>query len=1133
MPGAKLLTLPQAQARTRRFPLDLHAWKELGRNLCNVGELDQARAAVEKALELAPDDPQIWILLGQIETRADQDRKARGHFEHAISLQEKLPGAHHGLAAVLLRLNDCDGALKHIERALEYSPGQSAIKAQKSIILSRNYRYEEAGALLKELLEEDPKNAFAHWTNLGNIQRDLGKLEHAEASYRQAVELQPASPIALSNRLTLLHYMPERTLADIKQACMEWGSLFAKSDAGRRPRPANMSASKKLRVGMFSDGFRQHPVGAMTTTVLEHLVNLGIEIYAYTTTPTADYITQRIKKVSARWQSIGTLNEEQFAQRIRDDQIDILIDLAGHSAGSRMRTMALEPAPILVKWVGGLINTTGVESIDYLITDSIESPPDSDGLYTEKLIRMPDDYICYMPPARVPDVGPLPALKNGYITFGCFNNPTKVNDLVLAQWARLMQAVPGSRLYLKGGPYESADLRTHIGEVMERHGITVDRIRFEGQSLHYKLFKCYNDVDVALDPWPYSGGLTTCEAMLMGVPVVSLPGPTFAGRHSATHLINAGMPELVVADWDAYHARALELVSDLDSLAAIRAHLRTVLLKSSVCDAPKFASHLADALRAIWQRFCANKAPAALAFTPEGQPWFEDEPAPMTLEHPEFDLPADSTSKTAFNFTFEGKVIALDHGGSLVNSSKFTALATLGAFSMIALDPASRVTDANALMAQQHLQHYHPLLALGDGAPTQLHACLDPKYSGTLEPLPSDELPVFSRQGACVLAKLPIATTRLDAINGLEHIDWLTLDDANDNLLILEGAGELLANMLVLQIGVRFVDIYRRQSSLTEISEKLAQYGFRLLRLGNAQYHSYFPDTSSFAHRSGSQLLSATAIFVPDDNRIKLLSVNQQRKLAFILDTAFGCVDLAFNTLRHVDESYARQYLESNSNLNAQYATREARPAPTPPQIDASNIDVPSVPHMEPEGRALLMERLESARVFLEYGSGGSSVLASRTGIRRIYSVDSDQAFLQAVSNKIRASGAGDNKYTPLYADIGPTGSWGHPQSNEKAVLWPRYVGLPWNVMLDQQEAPDLILIDGRFRVASFLISALLAPAGCVILFDDYFDRPAYHVVEKFLKPRRVAGRMAEFVVEAKRAEGLVPALLKYSTVPA
>lgn len=1139
------LTLEQARARTETHPADPRGWKELACCLLDLRKLDEAKIAADRATELAPQDPEAWTVRGQVEVLNERDSEATKHLKHALELNAKATGAHRLMAGIMMRMNRFVDALRHINEALEQMPENLPMLSLKAAILTRTESLDEAEGIYKKLIQKAPSQAALHWSGLANIYREQGLLERSEAAYLKSLDLNPSDHITRSNWLTLLHYMPGKSADEIKAACQTWGKIFPKPTNIQRPRPADAAARRKLRVGMFSDGFRQHPVGAMTTPALKHLEKFGIELYLYTTTSVNDAITAQLKAVASQWMPVNLLGPEQFAQRIREDEIDILVDLSGHGNGTKMRTMVLEPAPLLVKWVGGLINTTGVESIDYLITDSIESPPGSDVMYTEKLIRMPDDYICYMPPVRVPNVGPLPAQRNGYITFGCFNNPTKINDVLLAEWAKLMHAVPNSRLFLKGGSYKSKILSKQVQDVMEQHGISPDRVRLEGQSPHYDLLNCYNDVDIALDPWPYSGGLTTCEAMLMGVPVVTHPGPTFAGRHSATHLANAGMPELVVDSWDEYRARVLELVGDLDSLATIRQHLRQVLLESTVCDGIKYARHMADAFRAIWQRYCEGKAPAALAFTEDWKPWFEDEDQPMTLVQP--DLIPKASDDGAFSFSFSGKIVTLDHGGALIGTRLLNTPVKFGVLTTVVIDPASSLKQAEAYKLSNRVQHYQSHIALGNGEPGILYTCLGSEYSGTLEPLPPGKQLPFNRQPANLLAKLPIATTRLDQIDGLDKLDWLILNEANDNKAILQGAEGLLPGILVVHVRVLLIDVFRKQPDLATISKLLGKHGFRLLRIENQRMGSMFsaPKLQEQYSSIRSQISSVDAIFVPTEQRLKQLDDNQRGKLAFLLHTVYRAQDSAHHVLEYTGTEISQRYLDTHLSAPGAPAkgtekstTRVPVTTANPPRNDQAapfvfSGEIPSVPHMETEGRELLATQLAQAKIFLEYGSGGSSVMAASTGVKRIYSVDSDRGFLDAVAAKIKATtDAPDGKYIPIYVDIGPTKEWGMPIDRSKAAQWPDYFNAPWARLAEDKEGPDLILIDGRFRVACFLASLLHAQEGCVILFDDYMDRPHYHAVEEFLKRSGNAGRMGRFVVPKNKPKGLKEAIEKFAGNP-
>lgn len=923
--GKAQLTAKQALAQTRRAPQDPHGWKEHGRHLFNADDLEGAKVALERAAKLDPTDHGIWLLLGYTLLNAGEESPAIARFEHALSLQNDVFEAHLNLAYLYLRRNETGTSITHIEKALSMQPNSTLALRVKAQLLTVSSKHEEAIEIFERLIRQDKTNTHDYWNDLGNIKREVVQLEDALDCYRKAAAYSGTKSVALSNQITLLHYMPDRDPSDILELCKRWGQTFTPRKTVVRPKPSNSSPDKVLRIAMLSDGFRQHPVGAMITPAISHLKRFGVQLYMYTSSSAVDSVTKKLIASADQWTSIFNISDGDLAQRIRNDQIDILIDLSGHNAGTRMKAIALEPAPVIVKWVGGLINTTGVPAIDYLITDSVESPPGSDAFYTEKLIRMPDDYICYMPPDQIPEVRSLPAQRNGFVTFGCFNNPTKVNDVVLGHWAQLLHAVPGSHLYLKGGPFGTNYLRQRTLDTLASHGINADRVRIEGQSHHFELLDSYNEVDIALDPWPYSGGLTTCEAMLMGVPVITLPGPTFAGRHSATHLVNAGMPELVVSDWDEYQARAAGLASDLESLATIRSHLRRILLESPVCDGEKFGRHLGDALRAIWQRYCEDKPPAALVFTPEGLPWFETEEAPCVLAHP---TPAALASPEAFQFELQGKIVTLDHGASFIHDERFANLSRLRALTTIVMDPGSVLNDAAELLRDGRLQHYEPGMALGDGDPVTLYACLDASFSGTLEPLPTSRQLASTVQGAIALTTISIPTVALDHINGLGQLDWLILDDRHDNLGIIQSSGMALTNALALQVRISFTPIYKDGCDFSSLCVALAKQGFSLLRLENLRHCSHFPvGTAIKESHAGSQLISADVVFIPDQARLECMSAESRQKLAFILHSVYKASDVAYRVLTHSDDDSAREYLAASGLAEPVKAPKPSSPS--------------------------------------------------------------------------------------------------------------------------------------------------------------------------------------------------------------
>lgn len=602
-------------------------------NYFNLGQLEEAEFFGKEALNRRDDFLKAWINLGSVYRSQAKLEEALRCYQKANQLDPKNAGVAFRIGEIYRNLGDFDKALKLFEITLKVDPGyvQAALEKVKiykmvgrheealdyldevakkqDVKIAADFEraeifrdegdYDKALSIYEELLREEPSNGSIG-VNYALCLQEINRFDESEASFRKAIEDMPDRHEPVSNYLMGLHYNPHNTREHIFEEHLRLAHRFLPAEPVEISIPENRATDKQLRVGFVSGGFRRHPVGFMVAGALEQLPSDQFKIYCYNSNNKHDFVSRRIHRNIDVWRSIVGYNDKVVADMIRKDQIDILVDLSGHAQNSRLQMMAMKPAPIIVKWVGGLFNTTGLEAFDYLITDRHESPKGEEPFYVEKLVRMPDDYIVYTPPAYAPGVASLPAGKNGYITFGCFNNPTKVNEEVLKRWAKIMREVPGSHLFLKSKQYDTVSFRERIISLMRAHGIDRDRIEFRGLTNHDKHLKDFNKIDIALDPWPYSGGLTTCEAMYMGVPVVTLPGPTFAGRHSTTHLINAGLPELVANSWEDYNRKAIELAGDLDKLKRLRQSLRDRLLNSAVCDGKRFGAHLTVAFRRMW-----------------------------------------------------------------------------------------------------------------------------------------------------------------------------------------------------------------------------------------------------------------------------------------------------------------------------------------------------------------------------------------------------------------------------------------------------------------------------------------------------------------------------------------------------
>ena len=365
-----------------------------------------------------------------------------------------------------------------------------------------------------------------------------------------------------------------------------------------------------LRIGFVSGDLRQHPVGNFLEAVLASLssgMSGRLRLYAYSNSSQEDEVSERIKAHCHGWHSAVGQSDESLAQRIREDGIDILIDLSGHTAHNRLPLFAWKPAPVQATWLGYLA-TTGVSAIDYVIADAWTLPESEEVNFTEKVWRLPESYLCFTPPADSVDVGPLPAIHNGYITFGSFNNLTKMNDSVVALWSRILATIPDSRLYLKSPQLKEDSVQQSVVERFAGHGIDAGRLILEGPVPRTDYLKPFQRVDIALDPFPYPGITTSVENLWMGVPVLTLAGKSFLSRQGIGLLMNAGLPEWIAGDADDYVARAVSHASDVQALSSLRGELRQRVLASPIFDASRFSQHFEAALRGMWQAWCEQQA---------------------------------------------------------------------------------------------------------------------------------------------------------------------------------------------------------------------------------------------------------------------------------------------------------------------------------------------------------------------------------------------------------------------------------------------------------------------------------------------------------------------------------------------
>lgn len=623
-----------AQAMADRFPRHGFAWAILSAALRAQGQDAQALAPLEKAAALAPKDAKLQFNLGNLLRDLGRAEAAAQRYQQALRLQpdfaqasyqlgnvqqdlgllteaeqsyrKALQGdpanakAHANLAHTLQDLGRLDEAHDSYQRALALEPANAALHFNLADLLHDRGQLLEAEAACREALRLDPAFAPAH-SHLGTVLKDQGLLEQALACYREALRLQPDDLVTRSSLLFCLNYLPG---AD-PQACLEEARRFGEI-AARQAGPAFTRwdcppDARRLRVGVVSADLREHPVGYFLESILSHIDPARLELIAFPAQAGGDALTARIRPHFAQWLPLAGLDDAAAARLVHAQAPHLLLDLSGHTAHNRLSLFPYRAAPVQATWLA-YFATTGVQAIDYLLADPWSLPAGEEAHFTEAIWRLPQTRLCFTPPVGAPEVAALPAAGRGHVTFGCFNNITKINDGVVALWCRVLDAVPASRLLLKARQFRNESARQSVRERFARQGLDPQRLALEGPTPRHEYLAAYHGVDIGLDPFPYPGGTTTAESLWMGVPVLTLAGERFLSRQGVGILISAGLQDWVAADADDYVARAARHAGDLPRLAALREGLRAQALASPLFDAPLFARQLEDALHGMWQQ---------------------------------------------------------------------------------------------------------------------------------------------------------------------------------------------------------------------------------------------------------------------------------------------------------------------------------------------------------------------------------------------------------------------------------------------------------------------------------------------------------------------------------------------------
>ncbi len=498
-----------------------------------------------------------------------------------------------------------DGALAYLARAIAGRQGDADALCNMGTAHVLSLRLADAEKWFRQALAVESAHVNSR-LGLANLSRMLGRVEEWTEHYRIALRSPHLAPEIYSKVLVALHSSPLISPEELYGLHREWERRYAAAMYCRWHEHANdRSAERKLVVGFISGSFHASIVGHFFRGVLRALRSHGdMATVLYSGSTASDWLSAELKEVCERWCDMARLDDEAAAACIRADGVDILVDLDGHAPGGRLLVLARKPAPIQISWFD-YFDTTGLEAIDYLITDPVSTPTDARQRFVERLLFMPTVRLCFTAPPFAAAVAPLPALANRHITFGCFTRADKVGPNVLAVWARILAAVPESRLLLKSATFKFPEVCRCFEAAFADRGIGPERLELRAASTYEQLLAEYSDVDIALDPFPYNGGATTCDALWMGVPVVARLGDSLISRQSAAMLEAAGLSNLIASDDDAYVQVATNLASDVTRLGALRSGLRPTISASPLLDADAFADALAVRLRLAWREWCS------------------------------------------------------------------------------------------------------------------------------------------------------------------------------------------------------------------------------------------------------------------------------------------------------------------------------------------------------------------------------------------------------------------------------------------------------------------------------------------------------------------------------------------------
>lgn len=611
--------------------VDVDAMIASGNDFEDRGEHERALELYQRAVDLSPASARAHLNLGNAQSKLGRHLQAIASYRRAAGLRADWPAPHLNLGALFLRQPDPAAAEASYRDALRIAPDSAQAWLGLGCALD-DQKSADAEAALRKALALDPHHfgaisRLAQWlqgrgraseaielltdevavnpahakllAELAQIYADVADGASAYATYRRLLDLTPTDWDNWSAMLRTLNFVSAGDADTVYAEHQRFGEVISRTLGVSTPQsPARVR--HRLKLGYVSADFRSHSMACFIEPVLRLHDRDRFEVHCFYNHPIGDEVTRRLAALADHWHDIAGLADESVAQRVRDNGIDVLIDLSGHTVGNRMGVFAREPAPLQFTWLGYLC-TTGLAAIDYRICDAYTDPPDARGVpEAEKLARLPHSQWCYQPQAVLPSVSTLPMLRNGFLTLGSFNHEIKLNDAVIRTWIDLLRAVPDSRLRIFG--ITSDILERRIRDACRALNIAGERIEINGRVEIGRYFAHYREVDIALDTFPFNGGTTTCDALIMGVPVATVAGHRAIARGGVSLLTNIGLADWVAPTPESLAQMVCRQTADPQRLAQLRNELPDRMRASPLMDGPRFARDLEALFTQAWER---------------------------------------------------------------------------------------------------------------------------------------------------------------------------------------------------------------------------------------------------------------------------------------------------------------------------------------------------------------------------------------------------------------------------------------------------------------------------------------------------------------------------------------------------